>query len=31
MLHPAYLIRQPLHKKLAWADLRTLKKALAPG
>ena len=28
MLHPAYLLRQPAHKKLAWADLRALKKAL---
>lgn len=28
MLHPAYLLRQPLHKKHAWADLRALKKAI---
>ncbi len=28
MLHPAYLLRQPAHKKLAWADLRQLRKAL---
>ncbi len=28
MLHPAYLLRQPLHKKLAWRDLRALRKAL---
>ncbi|WP_237477978.1 uracil-DNA glycosylase [Lichenibacterium dinghuense] len=28
MLHPAYLLRTPAHKKLAWADLRTLRKAL---
>lgn len=28
MLHPAYLLRQPLHKRLAWRDLRTLKAAL---
>jgi len=28
MLHPAYLLRQPLHKKQAWADLRALKKAV---
>ena len=28
MLHPAYLLRQPAHKKLAWADLRALRKAL---
>ena len=28
MLHPAYLLRQPAHKKLAWADLRALRKTL---
>jgi DNA polymerase len=28
-LHPAYLLRQPLQKKLAWRDMLTLKKALA--
>jgi len=28
MLHPAYLLRQPAQKKLAWADLRLLAKAL---
>ena len=28
MLHPAYLLRQPAHKKLAWADLRALRKVL---
>lgn len=28
MLHPAYLLRQPAHKKLAWADLRALRRAL---
>ena len=28
MLHPAYLLRNPAHKKLAWADLRALRKAL---
>lgn len=28
MLHPAYLLRQPGQKKLAWRDLRTLQKAL---
>ena len=27
-LHPAYLLRQPAHKRLAWADLRALRKAL---
>ncbi|MCW5718683.1 MAG: uracil-DNA glycosylase [Bauldia sp.] len=28
MLHPAYLLRQPLHKRLAWRDLVALKAAL---
>ena len=28
MLHPAYLLRQPLHKRFAWRDLRLLKAAL---
>lgn len=28
MLHPAYLLRQPGHKKFAWADLRTLAKKM---
>jgi uracil-DNA glycosylase family 4 len=27
-LHPAYLLRQPLQKRLAWRDLRALKAAL---
>jgi uracil-DNA glycosylase family 4 len=27
-LHPAYLLRQPLQKRLAWRDLLTLKSAL---
>jgi DNA polymerase len=27
-LHPAYLLRQPLHKRLAWRDFLTLKAAL---
>lgn len=27
-LHPAYLLRQPIHKRLAWRDLLTLKEAL---
>ncbi|TVR09379.1 MAG: uracil-DNA glycosylase [Salinarimonadaceae bacterium] len=27
-LHPAYLLRQPLQKRLAWRDLRALCKAL---
>ena len=35
MLHPAYLLRTPAHKKQAWRDLRELRKALdrepAPG
>jgi uracil-DNA glycosylase family 4 len=28
MLHPAYLLRQPAQKRLAWQDLRTLAKAV---
>lgn len=28
MLHPAYLLRQPLEKRLAWRDLLMLKAAL---
>ncbi len=28
MLHPAYLLRQPGHKKFAWADLRELAKKM---
>jgi uracil-DNA glycosylase family 4 len=28
-LHPAYLLRQPLQKRLAWRDLRSLEAALA--
>lgn len=28
MLHPAYLLRQPLHKRLSWRDLQSLKAAL---
>jgi uracil-DNA glycosylase len=28
-LHPAYLLRQPAHKRLAWADLLSLKKRIA--
>ena len=27
-LHPAYLLRQPLHKRLAWRDFLTLRTAL---
>ncbi|MGB6175510.1 MAG: uracil-DNA glycosylase, partial [Methylocella sp.] len=29
MLHPAYLLRQPAQKKLAWQDLRMLGKEIA--
>jgi uracil-DNA glycosylase len=29
MLHPAYLLRQPSQKKLAWHDLRLLAKEIA--
>jgi uracil-DNA glycosylase len=29
MLHPAYLLRQPAQKRLAWRDLRALASALA--
>src|SRR3984893_7273395 len=28
MLHPAFLLRQPAHKKLAWRDLRMLDKEI---
>ncbi len=28
MLHPAYLLRQPAHKKLAWRDLLAVRRAL---
>ena len=28
MLHPAYLLRQPAQKRLAWADMRALAAAL---
>jgi DNA polymerase len=28
-LHPAYLLRNPIAKRLAWADLRALRTALA--
>jgi uracil-DNA glycosylase len=30
-LHPAYLLRQPLQKRLVWRDLLTLKEALDAG
>ena len=26
--HPAYLLRQPIYKRLAWQDLRSISKAL---
>lgn len=28
MLHPAFLLRQPAHKRFAWADMRTLARTL---
>jgi uracil-DNA glycosylase len=28
-LHPAYLLRQPLQKRLAWRDFLAIKKVLA--
>jgi DNA polymerase len=28
-LHPAYLLRQPLQKRLAWRDFLAIRKALA--
>ncbi len=30
-LHPAYLLRQPLQKRLAWRDFLTLRQALDAG
>lgn len=27
--HPAYLLRQPIYKRLAWQDFRAIRKALA--
>jgi DNA polymerase len=27
-LHPAYLLRQPIQKKLAWRDLLSLRERL---
>ncbi|BBF94451.1 uracil-DNA glycosylase [Blastochloris tepida] len=30
-LHPAYLLRQPLQKRLAWRDFLAVKRALAEG
>lgn len=29
--HPAYLLRQPIYKRLAWQDLRSVQKVLASG
>jgi len=29
--HPAYLLRQPIYKRMAWQDLRTIRAALATG
>lgn len=29
--HPAYLLRSPSYKRLAWQDLRAIAMALAPG
>jgi uracil-DNA glycosylase family 4 len=31
MLHPAFLLRQPAHKRFAWADMRALATALKPS
>jgi DNA polymerase len=31
MFHPAYLLRQPLQKRLAWRDLLALRRQLADG
>jgi uracil-DNA glycosylase len=31
MLHPAYLLRQPAQKRIAWRDLQTLAKAMREG
>ena len=30
-LHPAYLLRQPAQKRLAWRDLLAIKQALDEG
>ena len=27
-LHPAYLLRQPAHKRLAWRDLQSVQERL---
>jgi uracil-DNA glycosylase len=31
MLHPAFLLRQPAHKRFAWADMRALARTLGGG
>ena len=31
MLHPAYLLRQPAQKRLAWRDLQKLAAVLREG
>jgi uracil-DNA glycosylase family 4 len=31
MLHPAFLLRQPAHKRFAWVDMRALASALKPS
>jgi DNA polymerase len=31
MLHPAFLLRQPAHKRFAWADMRALASVLKPS
>ena len=31
MFHPAFLLRQPANKRLAWADLQTLEERLRKG
>jgi DNA polymerase len=28
-LHPAYLLRQPAHKKLVWRDLQAIETKIA--
>ena len=31
MLHPAFLLRQPAHKRFAWVDMRALARVLETG
>jgi DNA polymerase len=31
MLHPAFLLRQPGHKRLAWRDMREVQRVLGPS